>query len=153
VILSRDTGIEYSFIDRNGQTDYDIPDFVRLQLYRIVQEGLNNVGKHSGATHVEVKLQTHHGRLEISVADNGKGINPKLIRRDSHGLLNIRHRAQLIGATVEWRRPQAYDKGTEMRVAVPIVAEAKTNGSTESHSPSSQTQQNPQNNQKGLEQA
>jgi signal transduction histidine kinase len=131
VMLERDMGIEYNFVDRNGQSDYDISDFAKLQAYRIVQEALNNVGKHSKATKVEVKLQTHAGNLEISIADNGQGINQKLIRRDSHGLLNIRHRAQLIGATVDWRRPQAFTQGTEVRVAVPLAANSKstlTNG-------------------------
>jgi signal transduction histidine kinase len=130
VMLERDTNIEYTFLDRDGRNDYDISDFVKLQLYRIVQEALNNVGKHSKATKVEVKIQTHAGRLEISVADDGLGINPKLIRRDSHGLLNIRHRAQLIGATVEWRRPPAFNTGTEMRIAVPLVEEQKHNGNS-----------------------
>jgi signal transduction histidine kinase len=126
VILSRDTGIEYNFIDRNGADELELTDFAKLQLYRIVQEALNNVGKHSHATHTEIKLQVHAGCLEISVADDGRGINPKLIRPNSHGLLNIRHRAQLIGATVEWRRPQAFHQGTEMRITVPLSAEKAT---------------------------
>lgn len=127
-ILSRNAGIEYSFINRHEQPDLDLPDFAKLQLYRIVQEGLNNVGKHAQARKVEVKLQTHEGNLEISVADDGRGINPKLIRKDSHGLLNIRHRAQLIGATVEWRHPQAFEQGTEMIVILPPVADHKSSG-------------------------
>jgi signal transduction histidine kinase len=147
VMLSRDSNIDYTFLDRNEQDDYDISDFAKLQLYRIVQEALNNVGKHSKATKMELKIQTHAGHLEISVADNGRGIDPKLIRRDSHGLLNIRHRAQLIGATVEWRRPQAFSQGTEIRVAVPLAADSKTNGdSGDTHSQSSQIK-------KGMEQA
>jgi signal transduction histidine kinase len=122
VILERDSGIEYSFLDRNGQDDYELSDFEKLQLYRIVQEGLNNVGKHSKGSKVEVKLQRHGSNLEISITDNGKGINPKTIRRDSHGLLNIRNRAQLINAHVEWRRPKSFESGTEMRISIPLLA-------------------------------
>jgi signal transduction histidine kinase len=121
VQLSHDTGIEYAFVDRNGKDDYDITDFARLQLYRIVQEALNNVGKHSQGTKVDVKIQTHDGNLEITVSDNGRGINPRLIRKDSHGLLNIRHRAQLIGATVEWKKAEVFDTGTQMKVSMPLV--------------------------------
>ena len=129
VILSRDCAIEYSFVDRNGKDDYDISDFAKLQLYRIVQEALNNAGKHAQASKVEVKIQTHDGSLEISIADDGRGINPKAIRKDSHGLLNIKHRAQLIGATVEWRKPHSFETGTEMRVIWPLpLAEGKQNG-------------------------
>jgi signal transduction histidine kinase len=126
-ILARNAGVEYSFVDRNSQSDYDIPVFAKLQLYRIVQEGLNNVGKHAQANTVAVKLQPHNGNLEISVSDDGRGFNPKLIRKDSHGLLNIRHRAQLIGATVEWRKPQAFNQGTEMLVTLPLMADQKGN--------------------------
>jgi len=128
VQLSRDTGIDYSFVDRNEQSDYDITDFARLQLYRIVQEALNNVGKHSGGSNVDVKLQTHDGNLEITISDNGKGINPKLIRKDSHGLLNIRHRAQLIGATVEWKKAEVFETGTQVKVKMPLVAPEHPNG-------------------------
>lgn len=132
VMLSRDSNVEYAFVDRNGSDDYDLSDFSKLQLYRIVQEALNNVGKHAQATMLEVRLQNHDGCLEISIADNGKGINPKAIRKDSHGLLNIRHRAQLIGATVEWRKPAQFPTGTELRVSAPLVApETKLNGSSE----------------------
>lgn len=129
VQLSRDTGIDYSFVDRNDKDDYDITDFAKLQLYRIVQEALNNVGKHSQGSQVEVRIQTHGGNLEITVADNGKGINPRLIRKDSHGLLNIRHRAQLIGATVEWKKAEVFETGTQMKVSMPFV-EAEPNGNT-----------------------
>lgn len=128
VILSRDTGIEYSFVDRNGQEDYDITDFARLQLYRIVQEALNNVGKHAHGTKVDVKIQTHDGNLEITVSDNGRGINPRLIRKDSHGLLNIRHRAQLIGATVEWKKAEVFETGTQMKVSMPLVSSLDLKG-------------------------
>ncbi len=119
-ILSREGSIDASFSDRAGQDDYDISDFARLQLYRIVQEGLNNVQKHSCAEKVEVRIQQQDNCLEISIMDDGRGIDPKLIRRDSHGLLNIRHRAQLIGAQVEWRKPQQFETGTEMRIRIAL---------------------------------
>lgn len=129
VMLERDTGVRYTFVDRNGKDDYDISDFAKLQLYRIVQEALNNVAKHSEGTDVEVKIQTLYDLLEISITDNGRGINPKLIRKDSHGLLNIKHRAQLVGATVEWRKPSQFATGTELRVSMPLVeSDASKNG-------------------------
>ncbi len=121
VILSRDTNIEYSFVDRNEQDDYEITDFSKLQLYRIVQEALNNVGKHAKGTQVEVRIQTHDSNLEITISDDGKGINPRLVRKDSHGLLNIRHRAQLIGATVEWKKAEVFETGTQLKVSMPMV--------------------------------
>ena len=93
-----------NFTDGDGIDEYDLSSFTKLQLYRIVQEALNNVQKHSGAKLVELSIAQKNGTLIIAVIDNGKGIDKRTIRRDSHGLLNIRQRAQLIGAQVEWRK-------------------------------------------------
>ncbi|MBC8000351.1 MAG: hypothetical protein IAF58_20510 [Leptolyngbya sp.] len=117
-ILSRDLGIEGEFLDGDGQDDYQINNFTKLQLYRIVQEALNNVGKHSKASLVEMKIEKVENYLMISVSDNGRGIDPKLIRKDSHGLLNIRQRAQLIGALVEWKKPVKFSSGTELSLKI-----------------------------------
>lgn len=119
-ILARETGMESHFADGDGKSDYHLPDFTKLQLYRIVQEALTNIEKHSHATFVELNIRAQHGTLIISVTDNGKGIDPKLIRPDSHGLLNIRQRAQLIGAHVEWREPEKFSSGTELRLKMPM---------------------------------
>ena len=120
-ILSQDTGIKSQFEDGDGRSDYNLADFTKLQLYRIVQEALNNVQKHSAATSVELNIREKDGLILIDVVDNGKGINLKAIRRDAHGLLNIRQRAQLIGAQVEWKKPEKYPTGTEMRLKIPLV--------------------------------
>lgn len=126
-MLGRESGIEVRFEDTLHGSDSDlVPDFAKLQLYRIVQEILNNVRKHSAAKMVEVKVAQRDGRLEILVADNGKGIDPRAIRPDSHGLLNIRHRASLIGAQVIWTKPGQFDSGCEVIVISPVKEEEPT---------------------------
>lgn len=117
-ILSRDTGIESNFVDGTGSIDRELTRFKKLQLYRIVQEALNNIEKHSEATMVEVFVERDNDTLMISVADNGRGIAAGAIRKDSHGLLNIRQRAQLIGASVDWVRPLRFATGTEVRLRI-----------------------------------
>lgn len=117
-ILTRDHEIEGNFLDGDGSDDYQITNFTKLQLYRIVQEALNNVGKHSKASVVELKIEKIDHQLTIAVSDNGRGIDPKLIRKDSHGLLNIRQRAQLIGAQVEWKKPVKFSSGTELSLKI-----------------------------------
>ncbi|MBX9947876.1 MAG: CHASE2 domain-containing protein [Candidatus Obscuribacterales bacterium] len=117
-ILTRDHEIEGNFLDGDGHDDYQITNFTKLQLYRIVQEALNNVGKHSKASVVELKIEKVEHQLMIAVTDNGRGIDPKLIRKDSHGLLNIRQRAQLIGAQVEWKKPVKFPSGTELSLKI-----------------------------------
>lgn len=117
-ILTRDHEIEGNFLDGDGSDDYQITNFTKLQLYRIVQEALNNVGKHSKASIVELKIEKVEHHLTIAISDNGRGIDPKLIRKDSHGLLNIRQRAQLIGAQVEWKKPVKFSSGTELSLKI-----------------------------------
>ncbi|MBX9571375.1 MAG: CHASE2 domain-containing protein [Candidatus Obscuribacterales bacterium] len=119
-ILEREVRISGNFVADTEIRESDVPTFAKLQLYRIVQEILNNVRKHSGADTVEVKVKRSGDDLQISVVDNGKGIDPRAIRPDSHGLLNIRHRANLIGAFVEWRQPSNYLNGTEFNLSMPI---------------------------------
>jgi two-component system, NarL family, sensor histidine kinase DegS len=112
-ILERELRISCKFSADPQIKEDDVPVFAKLQLYRIVQEVLNNVRKHSGADATELSLSKEGESLRIVVVDNGKGINPKAIRPDSHGLLNIRHRAALIGASVDWLKPGNYRNGTE----------------------------------------
>lgn len=144
VQLERDTGIQYSFQDGSGEIDngYEISDFSKLQLYRIVQEALNNVGKHSRAKIVDVSIKQHGDDLEISIMDDGQGINPKAVRPDSHGLTNIKHRAQLIGAHVEWRKPKKFDTGTELKLTIPLIRENGIPPTTTS-SPTAKTDNTP----------
>ncbi len=112
-ILERDFRISCKFSSDTSIKENDVPDFAKLQVYRIVQEALNNIRKHSEADTTEVSVNKEGEFLKIIVVDNGKGIDPAAIRPDSHGLLNIRHRAALIGASVEWIKPRNYRKGTE----------------------------------------
>lgn len=126
-ILSRESGMDCNFVDGSGKDEDNLPKFVKLQLYRIVQEALNNVQKHSQASRVELTINRDDSHLVIAVADNGLGIDPSLMKRDSHGILNIRQRAQLIDAHVEWRRPQRFRSGTEVRLIIAAKPE-KGNG-------------------------
>lgn len=73
---------------------------VRLGIYRIVQEALHNVMRHSGADEVVVRLESLPDLLRITIRDNGSGFNPDTaVRPTSLGLLSMRERASVIGAT------------------------------------------------------
>ena len=99
----------------------DVPRPVALALYRIVQESLRNVARHSGATAASVVLQGEGGNhLSLFVIDNGKGfdvgkskINPGL------GLVSIEERARHIGASVTM--DSMPDEGTRLSVQVPLT--------------------------------
>ena len=114
--LGEESKTNVQFIDEDGLLEDALSDFAKMQLYRIVQEALNNVQKHAKATQVSLFIGVRKSLVTIAVVDNGKGIDSKIIRPDSHGLLNIHQRAQLINARVDWRKPRNYTSGTEFTV-------------------------------------
>ncbi|WP_118951148.1 sensor histidine kinase [Taibaiella helva] len=71
----------------------------RLILYRIIQESLNNIVKHAGATQISVMLDYEPDALTITITDNGHGFDTALTPKGV-GLLNINHRAAMINSTV-----------------------------------------------------
>jgi two-component system nitrate/nitrite sensor histidine kinase NarX len=77
------------------------PPDVKVALYRITQEALNNVVKHAQAKHVTLRLQTIAAGLEVCVRDDGRGFNLADIPQGHFGLGNMRERAEAIGATLE----------------------------------------------------
>lgn len=79
---------------------------VELSLYRMAQEALNNVVKHSNATHADVKVTFDPVEISIEVSDNGNGFNvpksPTEFAPSGHfGLLGVHERADLLGARLE----------------------------------------------------
>ena len=100
---------------------------IQEQLFLIGREAVMNALRHSGATEVQVEVQYLHDVLRVSVRDNGCGINPEAVQKesDSHwGLRGMRERAENIGARFDiWSRTGA---GTEVRVAVPVDVAKRT---------------------------
>lgn len=74
---------------------------VASHLYRIAQEALNNALKHSGGRSILIGLQRESGQLELSVADDGKGILRSSQAEPGMGLHIMQYRARLIGADLE----------------------------------------------------
>jgi len=102
-----------------------VPSDLHVALYRIAQEALNNVVKHSHASQVAVELSCvpsfddRFGRpakeIELRVSDNGRGFDPGQIPADRLGLGIIRERAQAVGAEIEILTQT--DQGTAIVVA------------------------------------
>lgn len=78
----------------------------QIQLYRIVQEALNNICRHARAKHVRLVVRAESGELVVEIRDDGKGLADTDARKTGHGLANIRSRANLIGAQVSWQDAQ-----------------------------------------------
>lgn len=94
---------------------------VETNLYRIVQEALNNTHKHARAKSVEVLLERRDGLIVMLIEDNGRGFNPKDKKNPlkGMGLIGMKERAQLIGGTLEIE--SAPQKGTTVYVRVPAA--------------------------------
>jgi PAS domain S-box-containing protein len=93
---------------------------VQIGLYRIVQEALTNVAKHSRAKAVSIEFARLATALEIAIADDGCGFNAKAVVVSSHrlGIQSMRERAAMLGGTVSFASRR---KGTRIRVRVPIA--------------------------------
>lgn len=96
-----------------------LPQSVELQLFRIVQEGLTNVSKHSRASHASVLLERQDGEVRITIEDDGRGFDVKKTgRTGGMGLAGMRERAAAIGG--ELHVESAPGRGTTLFVRVPM---------------------------------
>ena len=107
------TGIRCTL--RAPDREHALPEGPRHELYRIVQESLNNVARHSGARRVWIVLDGVGPGLELRVFDDGRGFDPAVAQALGHfGLMGMRERALRIGADLLIEtRPGA---GTTVRV-------------------------------------
>lgn len=103
-----------------GEVKTALPPEVHAQLIRIVQEALNNVRKHSQASHVWVSYGEADGDLWLEVRDDGTGFSPEDVPAASrHGLRGMRERAELIGADFQViSRPK---QGAAVRLRLPLA--------------------------------
>lgn len=79
---------------RNNFSEEILSDIQKLVLYRITQEQLNNILKHSMAEHVEIQLNRAGPKVQLIIEDDGIGFDPNEIK-SGLGLKNIRHRLEL----------------------------------------------------------
>jgi PAS domain S-box-containing protein len=95
-----------------------IPKDVNLCLYRITQEALRNVVKHSGVAEAEVELLGRDDRIELSISDSGVGFSPESAQRTSGlGLISMQERLRLVGGQLSVESEPAH--GTRIRVRIP----------------------------------
>jgi signal transduction histidine kinase len=96
------------------------PD-IEVCVYRIVQEALSNVARHSGATACTVSLNSGGGTLRVIIEDNGRGVGLPANRLTSGrglGLIGMRERAQALGGTFSIKARDG--GGTIVMVALPL---------------------------------
>ena len=117
--IQRQTGIHISFQD--GYLP-DLPSQIQISIYRVVQEALTNIVKHSGASLVEVKVKKDSEKIRIFVTDNGRGfsnqhsIDPDISK--GLGLIGIQERMEALGGSVEINSQAGL--GTQLIGSIPL---------------------------------
>jgi len=94
-----ETGIAVEF-HADGEFD-DLTDSQKIALLRVVQEGLANVRKHSGANSVSVVLTATSEATELTIRDDGKGFDVHALGRDRLGLAGVGERTRMLGGEVK----------------------------------------------------
>ena len=100
----------------------DLEEVVKITIFRIIQESLNNIIKHAQASHVNIYLRFEEKHARISVFDNGIGFDASQVQqrrtsRPSLGLVGMEERAALLGGTVTVQSRSGY--GTEVEALIP----------------------------------
>ena len=116
--FERQTGIQTRF-EAAGPLEA-IRDDYAIHVYRIIQEAVGNIGRHSGSREASVRLTCNGDWLELEVEDHGGGLPPDVTALGSDrgmGLVSMRERAELMGGQLALRRPS--QGGLTVQVRVP----------------------------------
>jgi signal transduction histidine kinase len=119
--FEKQTGVAVKY-EKSG-TSPVIPDRIAINIYRVLQEALNNVARHSHSPDAWVRVHFSPDRLHLEIEDRGVGIpaaGAVPLRRGT-GLVAMRERVELLRGTIEFLRPG--EKGTLVRLDVPLVEE------------------------------
>ena len=114
----------------NVTRDLDLPReevrrptaLIETAVYRLVQEALNNISKHSHAAHAGLTVRATPSSIRISVTDDGVGFEPALVR-EGFGLVGMRERAALLGGTLEIESRTG--SGTTIRSEIPLTTRSE----------------------------
>jgi PAS domain S-box-containing protein len=97
----------------------DLPDAMKIGIFRIFQESLTNVARHSGGNKVIVRLQQPDKHLILTITDNGKGFDEKKANKKTLGLLGMKERTLMMGG--EYNIKGRPGEGTTVTVIIPLA--------------------------------
>jgi signal transduction histidine kinase len=105
-----------------------LPQPVELALFRVIQESLSNIRRHSGASKAQVRLARNGGSISLEIHDNGNGMPPELLSSSRSakqvvgvGILGMRERLAQLGGRFEI---ESSSKGTTVKVSLHVNAAA-----------------------------
>ena len=101
-----------------------LPDAIELALFRVLQEALTNVHRHSGASAANILIRRSSGQVVLEVNDNGHGMSQEMLDRFREagtgtgvGLMSMHERARELGGTIQI---ESGSTGTSVRIAIPV---------------------------------
>ena len=112
--VERQTGLKLHY-EKSGNP-FPLDGNTGVQVYRVLQEALNNVKRHAGAQEAWVRLQFQNDCVTLEVEDHGRGFAPDA-GHQGIGLVGMRERAELVGGTLNVMRREG--GGTSVRLIVP----------------------------------
>ena len=113
--VGQQNGIYIEVLDRDLPAS--IPSNIALTVFRILQESLNNLVKHSGVCQARVEVKATGGMLCLTVSDTGVGFDPATIK-PGLGLISMKERVRLLGGRFALR--SALNAGTDVMAEVPL---------------------------------
>ena len=121
----KNTNIECQVVCPDSLHDDNLDQFdkkLSINLFRIFQETLTNIARHSGASKVDVKFQPDNKKVELSISDNGRGLpEGQAIASTSNGIRGMRERVEQLGGTIEFNTPSG--GGFNVTATIPLLAE------------------------------
>jgi signal transduction histidine kinase len=100
-----------------------LPDAIELALFRVLQESLTNVHRHSGASAADILIRRSPGQVILAVTDNGRGMGQEMLNRFREagaggvGLMSMHERARELGGKLEI---ESDTSGTSIRITLPV---------------------------------
>lgn len=108
-------GIEYAFI--YGSSDHRFPDQIEIMLYRIVQELINNIIKHSRASEVKINMRCEKDLISLKVEDNGTGFQHAQVS-GGIGMTSLKSRIAIVNGELLFQ--SAVPSGTIVVIRIPV---------------------------------
>ena len=120
--FEKQSGMKTEFLET--KEELDLPEPIKTHLFRILQESLTNIARHSQATEVKVDFARNNRELVLTISDNGIGFNPDTLnQKRTLGILGMKERATIIGGN--YKIDSTPGKGTRITVIVPLPAKEK----------------------------
>ena len=114
-------GVELAWTEDHGATEFILPPRQRINLGRIIREGLSNALRHGPPASVAIHTMVDESRLELAIADDNRSA-PIAEWEEGTGMTNMRTRAKEIGADIHWHQaePGSAATGTTLRLTLPL---------------------------------